>query len=63
MSLGIPKGEAILRLVIGLFILVGGVQWLLCWTGLIQTTINLWPFALITFGTLIAAGGIYRLKH
>jgi len=63
MSQSLPKGNAILRLVIGLFILMSGVQSLLHRVGLIQTTINLWPFALITFGILIAAGGIYRLKH
>jgi len=63
MSQGIPKGNAIFRLVIGLFILISGVQWLLHRMGLIQATIDLWPFALITFGTLITAGGIYRLKH
>jgi hypothetical protein len=58
----IPRKDAIDRLAFGIFLLVGGTVWLLQKTGQVKNAETFWPFALVYWGTLIAASGIYRLK-
>ncbi len=56
-------GGAITRLTIGSFILLAGILLLLREVGIIQKRIDLWPWALITFGTLIIVGAVDRLRR
>lgn len=54
---------AVTRLTIGSFILLIGILLLLREAGIIQNRIVLWPWALITFGTLITVGAVDRLRR
>lgn len=54
---GLPRGGAILGLVIGVLIIIVGLQQLFGWQ------IDLGPFAIIIFGILIVAGAIYGLTR
>lgn len=55
--------SAITRLTIGSFIIVAGLLLLLREAGIIQNRIDLWPWALITFGTVITVGAVDRLRR
>ncbi len=54
---------AITRLTIGSFSLLAGILLLLREAGIIQNRIDIWPWALITFGTLITVGAVDRLRR
>jgi len=60
---GIPRGGAIVGLAIGIIILLAGGIWLLQQAQLIPKTVEVWPFAVITFGILIIVGVLYRLRR
>jgi hypothetical protein len=51
---GLPGGSTIIGVLIGLAIILAGVQQLMGWN------IDLGPFAIIVLGVLILAGAIYQ---
>ncbi len=54
---GLPRGGAIFGLVIGIIIIIVGLQQVFGWK------ISVWPFAIIILGVLIVAGAIYGLSR
>jgi len=60
---GIPRGGTIVVIAIGVIILLAGFIVLLQQTGLISSSINVWPFAIIIFGILIVIGALYGLSR
>ncbi len=56
---GLPRGGAVVTLVIGVIILFAGVAFLL--SEVYQISIPWWPFILIIFGILIVLGAIRGL--
>lgn len=55
--------SAITRLTIGSFIVLVGILMVLRQTGIIANKIDILPWALITFGTLVTVGAIDRLRR
>jgi hypothetical protein len=55
--------SAITRLTVESFIVSVGILLLLREAGIIQNKIDIWPWALITFGALITVGAIDRLRR
>lgn len=53
--------EGVNRLAIGLFVTLWGAILLLQQAGIVADNADMWPYALIYFGTLVATGGILRL--
>jgi uncharacterized membrane protein YvbJ len=60
---GIPKGGAVVGLAIGIIILLAGCIWLMQQAGVIPTTVQAWPFAVIIFGILIIIGALYGFRR
>ena len=52
---GLPRGGSIFGLVIGLIIILVGLQQIYGWT------IDIWPLLITVFGLLIFAGAVYGL--
>lgn len=61
--MGIPRGGAIVGLAIGIIIVLWGAILFLQETGVISTSVEVWPFALIIFGVLIVIGAFYGLRR
>ena len=59
---GLPHGGAIFGLVIGVLIVFWGLVWLLQQTHVLPTSVEIWPFAVVIFGTLMVAGAIYGMS-
>ncbi len=58
---GLPRGGAIVGIVIGLLIILFGVSWIL--SRYYNISIEIWPIAVIIFGILIIAGVLYGLRR
>ena len=54
---GLPNSGAVAGIVFGMLIILWGLSTLLGWE------VNVMAFAVITFGTLIVAGAIYKLTR
>ncbi|MFC1487359.1 zinc-ribbon domain-containing protein [Thermoproteota archaeon] len=51
---GLPHGGIIGGLIIGLIIIIWGAS------SLLDVSLDLWPFIIVIFGTLIVAGALYK---
>lgn len=60
---GIPRGGSIVGLAIGLIILLAGVIWFLQQAEIIPKSVEVWPFAIIIFGTLMVVGAVFALRR
>jgi hypothetical protein len=60
---GIPGGGAIVGIAIGAIIVLAGVIWFMQQSGMISSTVSVWPFAAIIFGILIVIGALYGLSR
>jgi uncharacterized membrane protein YvbJ len=60
---GIPQGGTIVGLAIGVIILLWGVIWFLQQAEVIPRNVEIWPFAVIIFGTLIVIGALHGLRR
>jgi len=60
---GLPHGGAIVGIAIGVIILIWGFLWLGQQAGVISSTVEIWPIAVIIFGILIVVGALYGLSR
>jgi hypothetical protein len=60
---GLPRGGAIVGIVIGLIILMAGLILFLRQWGVIPGGVDVWPFVAIIFGILIVIGALYGLRR
>jgi len=58
---GLPNGGMIVGLVIGVIIILVGLNFFL--QASYGISIDVWPFVIIIFGVLIVAGAIYRQRR
>jgi len=58
---GIPRGGAVVTLVIGAVIILAGLSFML--SELYNISIPWWPAIIVIFGILIIVGAIYRLRR
>ncbi len=61
---GLPHGNAIVGIIIGVLILIAAILWILSLTlGIMFSTTLVVPIIVLIFAILIIAGAVYRLRR
>ena len=60
---GIPRGNTIFVLAIGLIVLLWGCIMILQQANVLPKGLDVWPFALVIFGVLLLIGAMYALSR